>query len=208
MLVSLLQGLALGLPAAAQPGPFQAYLLSQTMRNGWRSTLPAALAPLLSDGPILVLVLLILTRLSDSFLNLLQIGGGLFILYLAWRAFRGFRQADQAEINVETGPQQSVLEAAVMNALNPNPYIFWGIVAGPILLDAWRTNPANALAFLLGFYAMLIGGFALFIFLFGSARRLGPRVTRILSAVSIVALVGFGIYQLYVGLLGSPVTPG
>ena len=93
MLPYLLRGPALGLPAAAQPGPFQAYLLSQTMRNDWRRTLPAALAPLISDGPILVLVLLILAQLPDSFLRFLQLAGGLFILYLAWRAYRALPAA-------------------------------------------------------------------------------------------------------------------
>ena len=53
-----------------------------------------------------------------------------------------------------------------------------------------------------GFYFMLIGGFAFLIVLFGTARRLGTRVTRILSTVSIVALTGFGLYQLYMGLFG------
>ena len=208
MLIYLLQGLALGMPASAQPGPFQAYLLSQTMRNGWRKTLPAALAPLLSDGPILLFVLLILTQLPAGFLRIVQIGGGLFILYLAYRAFRSFRKVDSSLPQAGSGTHQSVLEAALMNFLNPNPYIFWGIVAGPILLDAWRTSPAYAIAFLVGFYSMLIGGFALLIILFGTAQKLGPRVTRVLSAVSIVALVGFGIYQLYVGVFGSPVGAG
>ena len=86
MLGFFLRGLALGLPAAAQPGPFQAYLLSQTMKNGWRHTLPAALAPLLSDGPIIILVVLILTQLPPWFLRVVRIAGGVFILYLAWKA--------------------------------------------------------------------------------------------------------------------------
>lgn len=207
MLVYLLQGLALGLPASAQPGPFQAYLLSQTMRNGWRRTLPASFAPLLSDGPILLLVLLILTRLPEGLLRVVQISGGLFILYLAWRAFRALRTDADPAIGVGGEERQSVLEAGLMNLLNPNPYIFWGIVAGPILLETWRANPAHAVAFMVGFYSMLIGGFALLIVLFGTAQRLGRRVSRVLAIISIVALVGFGCYQLYVGLFGSPGGP-
>ncbi|HEY6003364.1 MAG TPA: hypothetical protein VIV57_10870 [Anaeromyxobacter sp.] len=34
----LLRGLALGFGAAATPGPFQAYLLAQSLRNGARFT--------------------------------------------------------------------------------------------------------------------------------------------------------------------------
>jgi threonine/homoserine/homoserine lactone efflux protein len=202
LLAYLVQGLALGLPAAAQPGPFQAYLLSQTMKNGWRKTLPAALAPLLSDGPIIVLVVLILTALPTWFLRAVRVAGGLFMLYLAWSAYRAWRTADfsapPAGVN-ET--QQSLLEAAVMNLLNPNPYIFWGLAAGPILLQGWRRSAAHGASFLLGFYGTLIGGLALFIVLSATARRLGPQVSRTLTAISAVALFIFALYQLGQGLL-------
>jgi len=203
VLAFLIRGLVLGLPAAAQPGPFQAYLLSQTMKNGWRRTLPAALAPLLSDGPIIVLVVLVLTQLPAWFLRGVQIAGGGFILFLAWRAWHAFRKAnfEEPELSEEVA-QQSVVEAAIMNALNPNPYIFWGLAAGPILLQAWREAPSLGLSFLIGFYGMLIGGFALQIVLFGTARRLGPRVSRGLTGLSALALLFFGGYQLWVGVLG------
>lgn len=202
MLAYLLQGLALGLPAAAQPGPFQAYLLSQTLKNGWRRTLPAALAPLLSDGPIILLVVLILTRLPSWLLRTVQIGGGLFILYLAWGAYHAYRTADFATPVVEESEaRQSVLEATMMNLLNPNPYLFWGLAAGPILLEGWRRSAGYGFSFLLGFYGTLIGGLVLVITIFATAGRLGPQVSRVLTALSAVALFLFGFYQLAQGLM-------
>ena len=200
MLSLFLQGFLLGLPAAAQPGPFQAYLLAQTMKNGWRRTLPAALAPLISDGPIILLVVLLLTQLPPAFLRALQIAGALFLLFLAWRAVQSFRHAGFAAPPPAAAAQQSVLEAALMNLLNPNPYIYWATVTGPILVASWRQSPAHGAAFLLGFYGTLIGGFALFIAFFGGARQLGPRVGRALTLVSAVALFGFGLDQLSLGL--------
>ncbi len=203
MLAFLLRGLALGLPAAVQPGPFQAYLLSQTMKNGWRRTLPAALAPLLSDGPIIILVVLVLTQLPAWFLRGVQMAGACFILYLAWRAWRALRRdpVEQPELAADDA-QQSVFEAALMNVLNPNPYIFWGLAAGPVLLQAWRQSATLGASFLLGFYGTLIGGFVLQIVLFGMARRLGQRVSRTLTAVSALALLLFGLSQLWLGLRG------
>lgn len=200
MFAFLLRGLVLGLPAAAQPGPFQAYLLSQTMKNGWRRTLPAALAPLLSDGPIIILVVLILTQLPAWFLRTVQIAGGAFILYLAWRAWNTFRQGDFAAPDEgDDAARQSLIEAAVMNLLNPNPYIFWGLAAGPILVQAWRDSASLGLSFLVGFYVALLGGFAVQIVIFGTARRLGPDVSRALTGISAIALLFFGAYQLWQG---------
>ena len=60
--------------AALQPGPLQAYLLSSVLQRGWRRTLPAAFAPLLSDGPIVVIALLVLTRISEEIQIILRLG--------------------------------------------------------------------------------------------------------------------------------------
>lgn len=200
----LLSGLAVGLPAAAQPGPFQAYLLSQTMKNGWRRTLLACLGPLLSDGPIILLVVIVLTQLPAWFLQTVQIIGGLFLLYLAARAWRTFRTVDFAALHEEpASAQQSLLEAALMNLLNPNPFIFWGLVAGPRLVQGWRESIGAAIAFLIGFYGTLIGGFALLVILFGAARNLGAVTSKALTGVSAVALALFGIFQLWQGLLAG-----
>lgn len=196
------QGVALGLSAAASPGPFQAYLISQSIRLGWRRALPAALAPLISDGPIILLVLLVLTRLPDDLLRILQIAGGIFVIYLAWKALQAYRRFDlQAPVNGQE--RQSLMQAALMNFLSPGPYIFWSILAGPILIRGWNLAPGNGLGFLLGFYGTMVASLAVLVALFGSAGRLGPRATRILLGLSALALFGFGLYQLVTGLLGS-----
>ncbi len=202
MIGYLVQGLVLGGTAAAQPGPLQAFLLSQTLKNGWRRTIWAAFAPLISDGPILVLVLLALTRLPDWFLILLRIGGGLFLLYLAWGAYQTFRlvQSDRLNQSKTKAVQQGILKAALMNFLSPNPYLFWGTIAGPILIEAWRETAVNGLAFFFGFYGALVGGFIAFVILFAVAKRLDEKVSRVLSGISAVALFLFGVYQLYLGL--------
>ena len=196
----LSQGLVLGGTAAAQPGPFQAYLLSQTLRNGWRRTLVAAFAPLISDGPIVALVLLVLTQTPTWFLNLLRVLGGFFLLYLARTAYLAFRNAGPVQPDAAGPGRQSLLQAALLNALNPNPYIFWGTVAGPILIEGWRQSPASGLGFVLGFYGTLIGGFMAFILLFALAGRLDPGVSRILSGASALLLLLFGLYQLWLGI--------
>ena len=198
MWLYLIQGIGLGLAAAAQPGPYQAYLLSQTMQNGWRRTLPAALAPLISDGPIIVLVLLVLSRVPAWLQRGLYVAGGLFILYLArsaWQAWHSFDASGWPRV----GPsqRQSVWHAALMNALNPGPYIYWSLVTGPILLHGWQAAPAFGIAFLVGFYTIMVGALVGIILLFGLARPLGPQVNRAILGISVLALTLFGLLQLY-----------
>lgn len=198
----LTQGIILGVSAAASPGPFQAYLISQSLRLGWRRALPVALAPLISDGPIVLLVLLVLTRMPDELLRILQIAGGVFMIYLAWKALQAYRSFDQRGPAGEQ-ERQSLVQAAMMNFLSPGPYVFWSILAGPILLRGWAMGPGNGIGFIFGFYGALVACLAVLVILFGSAGRLGPRATRILLGLSALALFGFGIYQLVTGLFGS-----
>jgi len=88
MWLYIIQGIGYGFAAAAQPGPFQTYIISQSLAKGWRKTIVAALAPLVSDPPIVTLCLLMLSQVPTWFQRFLYIAGGLFILYLAYGAYK------------------------------------------------------------------------------------------------------------------------
>ena len=200
MWLYVLQGIGYGLAAAAQPGPFQTYLVSQALTRGWKPTLPAAFAPLISDGPIIALSLLLISQLPVWLERFLYIAGGLFLLYLAYGAYRSWRNFDSSIPSPGMKNQQSLLKAALVNVLNPNPYLFWSLVTGPILLTGWRQTPTHGLGFMAGFYATMILGFAVTIIVFGSARQLGPKVNRALLGISALALFCFGLFQLWLGI--------
>ena len=85
------------LAATLQPGPFQAYIISQTLKKGWRKTLYIAFAPLFSDIPILILIFFILTNLSPSFINVLRIIGGLFLFYLTYKTYLSWKNYSYTE---------------------------------------------------------------------------------------------------------------
>jgi threonine/homoserine/homoserine lactone efflux protein len=199
MLGYLLLGMTYAFAAAVQPGPFQTYLISQTLVNGWRRTIPAAFAPLLSDGPIIALVLLVLSRMPAWLVQGLQCVGGLFLLYLAFGAFKTWRDFDVEKTNVVKSSRQTVLKAAMVNLLNPAPYIGWSLVMGPLLLKGWRETPANGIALLVGFYTTMILATLGIMLLFAGARNLGPRVSRALVGLSAIALTCFGLYELWLG---------
>ena len=143
MIAYLLLGVTYGFAAGAQPGQLQAYLISRAVAHGWRSTLPAALAPVVSDVPIIALVLFVLTRMPAVLLHGLQAGGGVFLLYLAWNiAVAPHASAMPRAVS----PRETLAKAALLNLLNPNPYLGWSLVMGPLCLEAWRRAPVDAVA--------------------------------------------------------------
>lgn len=193
------QGIGFGFAAAVQPGPLQTYLISQALMKGWRKALPAALAPLLSDGPIIILCVLVLSQVPAGLQRFLYIAGGLFVIYLAYGAYKTWRNFDPHLPAMETRPGQSLLNAALTNLLAPGAYLFWTLVTGPILMRGWRENPILGASFLLGFYMAMIVSLGAIIIVSGTARQLGPKVNRALLGISAIALLGFGLYQLWLG---------
>lgn len=202
MWIYLLQGIGYGFAAASQPGPFQTYLISQTLTRGWKRTLPAALAPLLSDGPIILICILVLSQVPDWFQRILYVAGGFFILYLSYGAFNAWRNFDVNLRQPVNSGSQSFLKAVLVNGLSPVPYIYWTLVTGPILVRGWREATVNGIGFLAGFYATLVLGLATIILVFGIARKFGNRFNRIMVGISAIALFCFGLYQLWLGLFG------
>lgn len=202
MWLYILQGIGYGFSAAVVPGPFQTFIISQTLTRGWKKVISAALAPLITDGPIIALCLFVLNQVPGWFERVLYIAGGLFILYLAFGAYKAWKDFNSNISNMEMDTGQSLSRAVLMNFLSPGPYIYWSLVTGPILLKGWRAAPTHGIGFLGGFYITLISGLAGIILLFGLARELGSKVNRTLIGISAIALLCFGLYQLWLGMTG------
>lgn len=200
MLTYLIFGITYAFAAAVQPGPFQTYIISQTLKKGWRSTLPSAFAPVLSDGPIILIVLLLLSTVPDNFAYILRICGGLFLLYLGINAFISWRKFDTDKSISNDSSQQTLFNAVLVNFLNPAPYLGWSLIMGPLFLEGWRIAPINGISLIVGFYLTMIITLAGIIVLFAFARKLGPKVSKGLIGLSALALFAFGIYQLLVGI--------
>ncbi len=197
-----LQGLGLGFSAAAQPGPFQAYLLAQSVRNGPSRTLPVVLVPLVSDPPVISVVLAVLAQVPAGVVRGLQVLGGLLLLWLAAGALRAARGGGAGAPRDDAAPR-GFWRAVLLNLTNPNAWMFWSLVGGPILAQAWRAAPSRALAFLGGFYLLLLAGNAAFILLAGGIGRLGPSFSRALGVLSALALLGLGVWQVGRGIAGA-----
>ena len=200
MITYLILGITYAFAASIQPGPFQAFIISRTVRNGWKRTLPAAFAPLLSDIPIIILILLILSHLPDGFIRFLQIAGGLLLLYLAYDSFRSFLNFYNLTKTEQPSNDNTLFKAVLVNALNPNPYIGWSLIMGPLFIKGYNQASINGIALIAGFYITIIICQMGIILLFGLTKNLGPKVARITLAIASAGLAGFGVYLLLQGI--------
>ncbi len=164
----LFAGVLLGLSGGLAPGPLLTLVASETLRHGARAGVWVALAPLLTDPPIILATVLLLRPLADQHLPLalIHLGGG---LYLAWLGIQGVRFRG-AELE-PTDPANSPRRGVIANFLNPSPYLFWLAVGAPTVLAAWRESWSAAVAFVAAFYALLVGSKVLLAMALGRARH-------------------------------------
>ncbi len=203
MLSYILQGVTYGFAAAVQPGPLQAYIILQALRNGWRRSIVYALVPLMSDLPIIALVVGVLAAIPHSWVIALRLVGGGFLLYLAGKGFLAALRLPQDAQAAEGPPSRGLFQAVLINLLNPNPYLFWGLITGPILLTGWKQSPAYGIAMLAAFYLVMILINALIILIISIAHNFNPRLRQWLMIASAAGLAVFGVYQLWLGIAGS-----
>ena len=208
MFAAMLQGLGIGFAAGMTPGPLQAFLLTQTLRYGWRRAVWIVLSPLISDGPIVALILLVLQTASDGLLRAVSLFGGAFVLYLAWGLWGQIRrdafavtEADLAAPEARS-PWAALRQAVVINALSPGPWLFWSTVMGPLVVASWREAPANGIAVVVGFYGVFLLTMTVQVVLFHQARRLGPQAIRVGLWIGLAAMVLFAL-SLWWGALGG-----
>lgn len=201
MLEYIIIGGGFAFAAAAQPGPLQAFLLSRVAADGWKRTLPAALAPLISDGPIALLVLTVLHHTARGFESFLQGAGGVVFLYFAVKTFLEWRSMRLGATPTKPSSPRTLLQAVVVNLLNPGPYLGWSLILGPTMLEAWAESPAHAVAVVVSFYSVMLISLALFIVLVGTTSFLGSRGRQGLLLASSFALAAIAVYSLWSSLI-------
>ncbi len=192
MMTALASGVLLGLFCGLAPGPLLALVLAQTLRHGVREGCKIALAPLVTDVPIIVLALVLAAKLAQLrlLLGIMSIAGGAFVLYLAWDGFGPVRVATAAPAE----RPGSWLKGILTNLLNPHPWLFWLTVGAAILANGMAQSWLTALAFLCGFYLLLVGSKVLVVLLAARSREwLAGRPYRVVMRVLAVLLAFFAL---------------
>ena len=154
MFAYLLPGILIGLSAGSTPGPLLTLVISQTIRHGFKEGVKVAIAPFLTDIPIIIIALIALSLVKkiDIFLGIIALLGAGYIVYLAYECFtvKGF------EIETKEIRPQSIKKGLLTNVLNPSPYIFYFTVGGAFILKSFNTNMLYGLLFIISFLSTMV----------------------------------------------------
>jgi threonine/homoserine/homoserine lactone efflux protein len=151
----LITGISFGLAAGVAPGPLLALVVSETLRHDKRHGILVAIAPVLTDIPIVLLSVYILGKLSgfNAALGIISLLGAAFISYLSYEGLT----TGGIELNTSAIRSDSLKKGVLTNLLSPHPYLFWMTVGAPLIYRAYDASLQASVLFLLGFYLFLIG---------------------------------------------------
>jgi threonine/homoserine/homoserine lactone efflux protein len=150
-----ISGLFFGLTAGISPGPLLALVFSETLKYGKNEGIKIAIAPLITDLPIILFVLVVVSHLAKySFLiGVLALFGAGYLLYLGYENLR----VKDIELEVEEVKKDALKKGIITNMLNPNPYLFWLSIGGSMIIKSLTINVSAAVLFVVGFYGLLVG---------------------------------------------------
>lgn len=162
----LLIGLGLGLGAGLAPGPLLALVVTTSLARGFGAGVRVALSPLVTDSIMIALSVLLVRELPARAGGVLGVVGGLYVVWLGVDTLR-----DQpVEIEAADGPDP-LRRGVLVNLLSPHPWLFWLTVGGPIVVAAWGESPTAGVAFVVGFFVVMIGTKAVVAAVVATSRR-------------------------------------
>lgn len=198
MVALAISGLIMGLSAGASPGPLMALVVQSSLCCGWRRGVWVALAPLITDIPVILASYLLLGWASriENFVAGITLVGGAYVVYLGYHSWP--RQGDDS-LSQRVG-DSSFRRALVVNIFSPHPYLFWFMVGAPWLQ---RHSLTDGAVFIVMFYFCLIGTkVVLALFIHSVGGLLQSRGYLYLMRFLALALVFLGFYLLAQGVEG------
>jgi threonine/homoserine/homoserine lactone efflux protein len=128
MISYLILGTIYGLSAEFSPGPLLNLVISETLKHDYKSRIKVAVAPFITDLPIIFLTLFVLSKLSafQFVLGSISILGGTLIFHMEVTSIR----TKGVELNLSGVKSNSLLKGILVQASIPHPYLFWSLWAG------------------------------------------------------------------------------
>ncbi len=174
--------------------------IAQTIKYNASEGIKIALAPLITDLPIAVISILVISRLPNKeiCLGIIFLIGSIFITRLGIKGIK----SKPIEINENLESPNSLKKGIVANFLNPNVYIFWFTIGSVAVVESWSINPLSSILYVTGFYTLLIGSRVILSLIVSKTKAFKhPAVYLVSMKILGSVLILFAVYYAYQGLI-------
>ena len=193
-------GAILGVVEGVKPGPLLTMVIRETLSGGLRAGVRTAAAPIFTDGPLVIVSLLAAGWISTqpTILIAISILGAGYLLKMGLECFTiEPPPSDLAGVDVSDSFKRGILT----NLLNPNVYIFWFLIGGPLMASVADEEPLAPVAYAVTFLVSIIIVKSMIALVFDRSRgNLSRRSYSIMLSLCGVAMIFFAIgftYQAY-----------
>ena len=196
---SLFAYIFLGVSLAAPVGPVNAAQLDTGIKNGFSNAWVFGFGALLADVLYMVLVYLGVGQIVDSlYIKTILWSFGCFVL--TYTGVENLLALHKIEIDLKSGKsirlRRSLLAGFFMSLLNPLTILFWLGIYGSVLAETSERLTGNqlmiySLAIIVG---ILLWDTFMSILSSGARKFLSTRFLKIISLLSSLSMLGFGIY--------------
>ena len=193
-------GIALGLFEGIRPGPLLTMVIRETLTGGWYAGARAASAPIFTDGPLIIVSIFLSGWIAEqpSILFVISLLGAGFLVWFGIDCFRIEAPDPDIEQEAVTG---SFRRGVITNLLNPNVYVFWFLIGGPLMASAADEEPLAPVAYAVSFLITIIIVKMAIALIFDRTRgSMSPRVYKIALGICGLGMIGFSagfLYQAY-----------
>ena len=146
----IVAGISLGVIEGIKPGPLLAMVIRETLSGGLRAGIRTAAAPIFTDGPLIIISLFAATWFASNptILALISILGAVFLMKMGLECFSmNPPTLENDNYDYSTSFRRGILT----NLLNPNVYIFWFLIGGPLMARVAIEEPLAPIGYAVSF---------------------------------------------------------
>ena len=187
-------GTTLGIVEGIKPGPLLTMVIRETLSGGLRAGLWTAAAPIFTDGPLVIFSLFAAAWIATNPLALLVItlAGAIFLAQMGYECF-GLEPPNMDED--APSPTGSFLRGIITNLLNPNVYVFWFLIGGPLMASAADEEILAPIAYAITFLVtIMLTKAAIAYAIHRASGNISATVYRRLLAICGIVMIGFSLY--------------
>lgn len=195
----LLAAFILGFTSGISPGVLFALIISESIQHGALAGIKVAVAPFITDLPIVLLSLFVFQQLAqvNILLALISFAGGLYLVYLGYKNI-----AAVPDFTATSHKSSSIRKGVIANFLAPGPYVFWMSIGAPLLTDSFNLSLMTGILFIIIFYTFLVGMKIIIAIVTAKVKKfIGGKVYVATVKILGIVLIGLGLFYIYNGYL-------
>ena len=150
-----LAGVTLGIVEGVKPGPLLTTVIKETLTNGFKGGIRAASAPFFTDGPLILFSIFMAGYIANQPLLFggIAVLGSIFLTRMGMECFNPvIPDIDATDVDLTLSLKKGILT----NLLNPNAYIFWLLIGGPLMATAAESEPSAPFAYAISFLVSIV----------------------------------------------------